>query len=281
MLSRTSRQLTYLTAGFYAALGAALYLLPGQMAPVFAWNISPFVAMTIGGWCLGNAFLAGISARRWVWRLVYPSLIYLWLFGLFETGVVIAFADKLRLAHPIAWFYLAALGINLTAAAAGAIDFIRLRPGRDPFGPQSPPFFTGGVIAFVTAVGFLGLYGIIAQIGWPATGGEIFPEPMSLFTLRSFGVFYFALALSAFSLLFDRNMLAWLHHSFAAYGLIVAITAAAFVYIRLFDFAARPGGLLYIGAYLIVGVPFLFLFRRYGTGLGPADQFEPTLQAKE
>jgi hypothetical protein len=49
--------------------------------------------------------------------------------------------------------------------------------------------------------------------------------------------------------------------------LIVAITAAALVNLRLFDFAERPGGLLYIGAYLIVGLPLLFVFYRFGTGL--------------
>jgi hypothetical protein len=44
------------------------------------------------------------------------------------------------------------------------------------------------------------------------------------------------------------------------------ITLAAFVNIRLFDFVARPGGLLYFGAYLIVGIPLIFTFRKYGTG---------------
>ena len=73
--------------------------------------------------------------------------------------------------------------------------------------------------------------------------------------------------MGAAPLLFERRLPALLHHAFASYGLIVAITAAALVNLRLFDFAERPGGLLYIGAYLIVGLPLLFAFYRFGTGL--------------
>jgi hypothetical protein len=112
----------------------------------------------------------------------------------------------------------------------------------------------------------LGLYGLTAQIGAPGTNAGIFPEVMSLFTLRSFGVFYFSLALGVVPYFWDRNLNAILHHSFAAFGLIVFITAAAFVYIHLFDFSNRPGGLLYFIAYLAVGIPLFFIFGKFGTG---------------
>ncbi|HJZ11986.1 MAG TPA: hypothetical protein VJ521_07540, partial [Acidobacteriota bacterium] len=58
-----------------------------------------------------------------------------------------------------------------------------------------------------------------------------------------------------------------LHHGFAAYGLIIFITIAAFVYIDLFDFSARPGGMLYFGAYAIVALVTLFFLLRRGTGI--------------
>lgn len=51
-----------------------------------------------------------------------------------------------------------------------------------------------------------------------------------------------------------------------SYGLILFITIAAFVYLRLLDFAAKPGGLAYFIAYLAVGIPLLFVFRKLGTG---------------
>ena len=71
------------------------------------------MTMTIGAWCLGNAWLAWISARRWDWKLVYSALLYLWLFGIFETIILLLFRDKLNLSHPIAWLYLAALLVNV------------------------------------------------------------------------------------------------------------------------------------------------------------------------
>lgn len=266
MLSPVSRGLTYALAILYVVTGASLFLLPGQLAPVFAWKVTPFMAMTIGGWCLGNASLAWMTARRWQWRLVYPSLIYLWIFGLLEMGILITFRSKLNLAHPIAWVYLAALTTNVVAAVLGFIAWLRARPAPEPFGRptvRSARIFTAGFVIFV---GFLGLYGILAPNGAVGTSGGIFPEVMSDFTLRSFGAFYLALALGATPLLAERNLDTLLHHGFASYGLIVAITAAAFVYLRLFDFARRPGGLAYFGAYFVAGILLLYAFVRYGTG---------------
>ena len=112
MLSNTSRLLTYLNALLYAVLGAALFFLPEQLAPVFAWKVTAFMAATMGGWCIGNAWSAFVAARRWEWRLVYPSLIYLWVFGVTELIVVVSFRDKLALQHPIAWLYLVTVGLN-------------------------------------------------------------------------------------------------------------------------------------------------------------------------
>ncbi|MBI5951706.1 MAG: hypothetical protein HY865_08610 [Chloroflexi bacterium] len=266
MLSNLSRLLTYACALLYAILGALLFFLPEGLAPVFAWKVTAFMTITIGGWCLGNAWLAYINARRWEWKRVFTSLIYLWLFGVGELIVLFVFRDKLKLEHPIAWLYFITLIVNTLAAFVGVVDYLRLRPSSQSSGPvfsniQSLPAF-----AFVLFVGFLGLYGITAQIGDPGTNGGIFPEVMSLFTLRSFGVFYFSLALAVVPYFWSRSLNAVLHHSFAAYGLIVFITAAAFIYIRLFDFAAHPGGLAYFGAYLAVGIPLFFIFRKYGTG---------------
>jgi hypothetical protein len=268
MLSSASRILTYSCAFLYLVLGAFLFFLPEALAPVFAWKVTPFITMTIGAWCLGNAWLTWISAKRWEWRLVYSALIYLWLFGIFETGVVMAFRGKLQLGHPIAWLYLAALAVNVLTAIAGIFDWLRIRPAREPFGQPTNKFQRGAAIAFVLFVGFLAGYGSFAPVGAPGTNGGIFPEVMSPFTLRSFAMFYLAITLAVVPLLWERSRAALLHHSFASYGLIVIITLAAFVYIRLFDFAERPGGLLYFGAYFGVGIPLIFVFRRIGTGTG-------------
>lgn len=268
MLSNTSRLLTYLNALLYAILGAFLFILPEQLAPVFAWKVTAFMTITIGGWCLGNAWLAWFAARRWKWSLVYTSLIYLWLFGIGELLVLYLFRDKLKLEHPIAWLYFATLLVNVLTAFTGIFELLRKRPQNDsPSTIATTNSFQYTVlILFILFVGFLGLYGCTAQIGAPGTNGGIFPEVMSLFTLRSFGVFYLSIALAVVPFLRDRSIPAILHHSIASYGLILFITAAAFIYIGVFDFAAKSGGLLYFGAYLGVGIPLLFSFRKHGTG---------------
>jgi hypothetical protein len=266
MLSNTSKSLTFFTGSLYAILGLLLFFLPEKLAPVFAWKVSAFVTMTIGGWCLGNAWLGFIAARRWEWGMNYTALIYLWMFGITEMGVLIAFRDKLILEHPIAWLYFVTLMVNLLASILGVFDWIRLRPVREQRGKQVQWWQRAAVLVFILLVGFLGVYDSTNQLGDPGTNADIFPELISLFTLRSFGLFYLSLALAAVPLLWEKNLNTLLSHGFAAYGLIVFITAAAFVYLHLFDFTAHPGGLLYIGAYLIVGVPLFFVFLLFGTG---------------
>jgi hypothetical protein len=251
----------------YGILGVLLFFWPEQMALVFAWKVTAFMTMTIGGWCLGNAWLAWIIARRWEWRLVYTGLIYLWLFGIFEIAVLLAFRDKVKWESPVAILYLLTLVVNGGTAIAGFADTLRLRPRREVFGEPVRLLHRAFVLAFVVFVGLLAGYGLFARIGWAGTRGGIFPEEMSLFTLRSFAVFYLALALAAVPLLFERSAAVLLNHSWVSYGLIVAITIAAFAYLRLFNFTERPGGLLYFGAYLVVGIPLLIVFLRKGTGL--------------
>ena len=63
MLSPASRWLTRILSALYAALGLILFLAPDWSAANFSWKVSPFVAMTMGGWCLGNAYFAWESAR--------------------------------------------------------------------------------------------------------------------------------------------------------------------------------------------------------------------------
>lgn len=266
MLSYLSRLLTYLNAVLYAILGVLLFFLPAQLAPVFAWKVTAFMAMTIGGWCLGNAWLAWIAARRWRWKLVFSALLYLWLFGVGGLLVLIFFRAKLNLSHPVAWLYFVTIIVNTLTAVIGVIDVLRLRPSASSSGSSFTVLQNILLASFILFVGFLGLYGCIATVGAPGTNGGIFPEVMSPFTLRSFGAFYLSIALSLTPFLWNKNVNAILNHSLAAYGLIFFITLAACIYLRLFNFSAKPGGLLYFAAYLVVGIPLLFVFRRHGTG---------------
>src|SRR6266498_3973259 len=140
MLSPASRNLTYLSALCYLLLGAVLFLAPDWAVGQFPWKVSSFVVMTIGGWCLGNAVFAWQSARTWRWAFVYPSLTYLWLFGIFEAAVFIAFRSKVNLGSVVAFGYLATISINVLTAIVGVIDVLRLRPSARVDGAPVPAY---------------------------------------------------------------------------------------------------------------------------------------------
>jgi len=267
MLSNTSRLLTYSLAFLYVILGFFLFFMPEQLAPVFAWKVTAFMTMTMGGWCIGNAWLAYVTARRWDWKLIYPAAIYLWMFGLSEMLVLIVFRAKLALVHPIAWLYFITLCVNVVTALVGMSDKFRLKPAISSFGPETKPIHRIMALGFVFIVGVLAVYGLFAKVGDVGTNGGIFPEVMSPFTLRAFAVFYLSLTFGAIPLIKERSLSVLLNHAFAAYGLVIFITASIFVYINIFDIANKPGQLIYIGAYFLVGIPIFIVFLKSGTGL--------------
>lgn len=268
MLSNLSRGLTYLLSFLYAITGFPLFFLPEQLAPVFAWKVTPLMTMTIGGWCLGNAFLAYVTARRWDWKLVSTSLLYLWLFSFLEVIILLIFQERLVLSHFIAWAYLFTLSVNLIAALAGIFDWLRRKPAMPSSAPEIPRFLRILPIGAVLFTGSIGVAALVNPPGFWGTNGEIFPEPMSLFTLRSFGAFYLSLALAVVPLVRNPNFPLFLNHIYSTLGFFVTITAAAFVYIHLFDFIKRPFGLLYMVAYVVVGIAVGLVLMRYGTGAG-------------
>jgi hypothetical protein len=267
MLSTTSRRLTYLNGILYLILGAFLFFSSETLAPVFAWKVTAFMTATMGGWCIGNAWSAFISARRWDWKLVYPALVYLWMFGVTELAILIVFRDKMVLQHPIAWLYFLTICINALTAVVGVYDWLRLRPARESFGQQAKTYHYVLVSGFVLIVALLAVYGLYAQIGDVGTNGGVFPEIMSLFTLRAFAAFYLSLSVSAAIGLRERNLQTLLNYGFSSSMLVIAITAAIFVYFHLFDFVAHPGQLIYVGAYFLAGIPLTITIIREGTGL--------------
>lgn len=266
MLSKRSQWLTYGCALLYGLLGLALFLAPEALSTQFAWNVSGFVTMTIGGWCIGTAWSALNSARNWHWQNNHAALSYLWLFGLSETLVLLTFSDKIHLEHPLTWLYLLALACNMLAAIFGVLDLIQRRPTiKNPDDPSLGAVLIGFTCLFIAVVSFLGIYGLSVPIGQIGTRGEIFPEIMSAFTLRSFGAFYLSLALGTIPLLFSRSLDAFVQYAIASYALIIFITLAAVFYVGLFDFQAHRFGLLYWSAYISVGIVLaivLFIYRK-------------------
>jgi len=264
-LSRHSRALTAATAVAFFVLAIVLFFGPDLASSDFAWKVSPFVVMTIGGWCAGVAGMAGLAAYVWRWSEVSAAMAFAWTFPIGQLLVLAAFADRVHVSSGIAWGYLLTLGLGAVAAVVGVVDLIRLRPAWSDDGVPMPRGLRGLAIAFVVIVGLISAGGFIAgPDGFSARGG-IFPEPLSVFTMRAFAAFFGALVAGALTATVTRSRAAGLLYTLAGECFIVPILAAASWHWDAFDLSERPGGLLYLGLYVVVGVAALvtLLVTRY------------------
>ncbi len=246
-----SRRLLAASGIAYVFTGLMAFVLPDFAAANFPWNVSEFVAMTIGGWTLGIGLMA-LQATR-LWRSggrPYPLLVGAWLFSAFELLVVIAFAPLLRTDQFLTIPYLAALGLGTASGLLGARGWWAMRRELVVEGEGMPRwiFVTYALFVAVTA-----LLTVAALLVVPA-GGTIFPEPLGAFTTRAFAAFFAALGAGAVPLLFTRDDEPAAHYARAGLYPVVLILAAAISYLDLFDFGARPGGLIYIGAYAVTAI---------------------------
>ena len=105
-LSQTSLWLTRVIAVTYLLLGLIVFVVPGWSAHHFPWKVSPFVAMTIGSYLLGSAWMAGVI-HTWTFALVT------YLRGAIGLVAIIVIATLLNIgifhfsAHPRRVVYLA------------------------------------------------------------------------------------------------------------------------------------------------------------------------------
>ncbi|HET7678606.1 MAG TPA: hypothetical protein VFK79_00550 [Xanthobacteraceae bacterium] len=188
-ISERLRGLSFVLAAAYATLGAVLFFMPGWAAGRFAWNVSPFVAMTIGGWCLGNAWACFVVGRRGTWPALVCPILYLALFGLFESAVLVAFRERLLIGQPLAWLYCVTLAATCVFAVMAAFEAMGRRRILIAVGQPLGSIGVGFVLLFILLVGFLGLYGLLAVAGMRGLNGGIFPEQLSPFSLRGFRSF--------------------------------------------------------------------------------------------
>ena len=121
------------------------------------------------------------------------------------------------------------------------------------------------LLVFVTA---LSVGGFLAGAGGLSTTGQIFPEPLTLFTVRAFAAFYLALSIGIGALLLRPGVASGFMLGIAGIGLIVPILGAALLNLGAFDFAGRPLGILYLAAYAVVLVPSALFVLRHRETLG-------------
>lgn len=254
MLERASTWLLWLAAAMLFVFGLTAFVAPGSASGQFPWNVGPFLAQTIGGWSLGTAAICVHAARVGRPERIYPLLVYCWLFGIGQLLVVVAFVDRLQTGHVLTYPYLAGLLALVGSALAGVGHWLKYRPDLRAEGGRAP--WWGRVLAGAVG-GFVLLLAVGTLLAGPdgaSARGEIFPEPMSLFSLRAFSAFLFSLAASMGATMLSRSVAPYLELGWAGIYLIVPITLAALLNLSAFDFTGRPGGLLYLLAYVVVGI---------------------------
>jgi hypothetical protein len=242
------RVLFRVMALLYLAVGGPWFFAPTYWAERFPWAVTPFVAMTIGAWCLGNAWVALVAARLRRWTLVRAIVVYLLAFGVGQVGVLVWFRDRLVTDHPLTWPYVAVLVLTVIAGVAATVDMVRAHPIPDLLDEPAPRWGRGFVVVFALFVIFLAAVALAA----PPVGleGRVFPEELSPFTLRAFGAFYLALGISALALMPVRVVRPTLCFGLAGMGLVVPITVAIPVFWTAFDIMSHPLQALYIVAYV-------------------------------
>ena len=269
MISPLSRTLIRVLAVLYTVLGVILFVAPTWSAANFSWKISPFVAMTMGGWSLGNAFTAWETARIGRWSLVYANVVYLWVFGLLEAVVLVLFRDKLILNAAMAWPYILALTLNVIVAILLTIEWLQTKPEISAEGFAIPTWTRWLMVVFILFVGFLALYGWVSGPEGHGTDTSVFPEVLSMFTLRAFASFYAALASAVAPLIWTKGSSAMITLGRAGMSFIIVITIAALANLNKFNFAEHPGQLVYLGAYVgaffVLSGLFLYERRLHGT----------------
>lgn len=259
-LSTTSRVLAGVQTVLFLALGLVLFVAPGWAAANFPWKVSTFVAMTMGGWYLGNGLMAWEMIRIWRFGSVYPCLVLLALFSWLETGVLALHANLLHLSTALGWPYLGAVGIASICALVWVVDWVRIRPTLSHEGEPVSRALRLWLTVFTIVVLIIAIFPILGY----GQSGSIFPEKLTLFTLHAFGVFYLSIALGTLTLLRERNITPVLVFIRTGLALLYPITLAALLNLDRFDFIVHPGGLIYLGVYIVVGVAAtMILVRRW------------------
>ncbi len=282
MLSRGARLVHRFTAVAYLGFGALLFLAPVWSAERFPWTVSPFVAMTIGGWCLGVTSFSWIGGRRGPVGAVLPVLTFVWVFGVSEIAVLLAERPVVRADALLAVPYVLSLVLTLASGGIGLLELVHRAAGGEDIHGGHDRGLHGGIRALLLGLavllGALAVATALSDVVGPATSGKVFPEAVTLFTVRAFAALNLSMAIGALvaGLRGSRTASGWL--ALAALFLIVPTLLAAVANLGAFDVANRPLGWAYPGGYaalLVASGVFAWAHRDVYAGPARASVPEP------
>jgi hypothetical protein len=259
MWDRWRQRLQWAGAVALAVFGV-LALMPDWAVAQFPWGVGPIMAQTMGAWGIGTAAMAVLAATQSRQDRILGLNVYLWLFGILQLLVVVAFFDRLQLGRVLTWPYLIGLVALAASGVAGIVGWWSERP--DLRGPHGTVTWWMRAIA-IGLGGFTALLAIGTLIAGPegrtAQGGVV-PEPMSLFSIRAFSAFLAAISVATFSMLLPRNPRpAWELDS-GGFILSTAILIVALLHLGAYGFGSELGGFVYIGAYAIASIVFVIIW---------------------
>lgn len=282
MLSSLSRKLTFAAGGLFGLLGLVLFIAPTWSSDHFGWKISPLVAITMGAWYLGGGAMTLVAAFVWDWSRVRSLLVFFWVFSLGEGALLVVHREALQWGAALALPYVLVLTVAGIATAVSLVDWIRVRPKMVAKGIPVPWLVRLASAIFVVYV--LLLVWLLSD--GIAPDGKIWPGPLTLLTARCFAAFYFALTVAQFFLIFVGGMSSYETYFPPALFLAASIEIAALMYLGKWDFANKPGGLIYHGTYLIaLTVPtgiliYTWMVKRRSRGAASALPFEDEVTVK-
>ena len=93
---------------------------------------------------------------------------------------------------------------------------------------------------------------VIAALTLDVSNGRVVPEPLAPFSASAFAAFLTALAIGALPMVVTRDIEPAAQYARAGLFPDVLALAAALAFTSSFDLGARPGGWLYLGAYVVV-----------------------------
>jgi len=256
MLSRGARLMHRATAVAYLGFGGLLFFAPSWSAERFPWTVSPFVAMTIGGWCIGVTCFTWLGGRRGPIGAVLPVLAFAWVFGLSEIAVLFVERPVFQTDAPLAVPYALALILTLASGGIGLLELLhRAAGGDDIHGDRhlgAPAATRAVLLALAIGLAALAVGVAVSDVVGVATSGKVFPEPVTLFTVRAFAALNLSMAIGALvaGLRESRAATAWL--ALAAVFLLAPTLIAALTHLGAFDLENRPLGALYLGGYAVL-----------------------------
>ncbi|HSL30176.1 MAG TPA: hypothetical protein VK900_13330 [Anaerolineales bacterium] len=108
--------LIIIAGGIQALIGAALFLFPEHVSPLWAWSLTPLTSRVIGGWWLSGAALQLMLARQETLHTAYVGLLAnLLINSLLVAGALLHFGELNGPPASIAFYFsfcLALVGIS-------------------------------------------------------------------------------------------------------------------------------------------------------------------------